>query len=40
VLQAGKLHDPTWAGRQKEQPQHVQATICFQVCLHSQKQPC
>ncbi len=40
VLQAAELHDPTWAGLQKEQPEHVQAVIIFQVCLYSQKQPC
>ncbi len=38
VLQAGELHDPTWAGRQKEQPEDVQAVTIFQV--YSQKQPC
>jgi len=27
VSQADELHDPTLAGRQKEQPQHVQAPL-------------
>ena len=37
VLQAGELHDPTWTGRPQEQPEHLKAIICFQVCLHAQK---
>ena len=40
VLQADELHDPTWTGRFQEQPEHVKAIVCFQVCLLSQKQPC
>lgn len=40
VLQAGELHDPTWTGRPQDQPEHVKAIVCFQVCLHSQKQSC
>ncbi|KAL0056429.1 hypothetical protein WJX82_011257 [Trebouxia sp. C0006] len=27
----GELHDPRWTGRQKEQPQRVQALIRFQL---------
>ena len=37
VMQAGELHDPTWTGRPQEQPEHLKAIICFQVCLHAQK---
>ena len=40
VLQADELHDPTCSGRSQEQPEHVKAIVCFQVCLLSQKQSC